>query len=162
ATHEDNDHSSAGIFESFVVNLNAEDIAIELSKFLALDSYEGDILIQEHLHFDYSGVIFSSAQSEKLIGIEYSTGNAGITSGQQTGNFILFQDEKLVYESSENKLDLKIWPLNQIMQIETFFNNPIDIEFGIKGRSFYHLQSRLLSKEQLNFLKSLSSRQLGD
>ncbi len=151
ATHEDVDLLTAGQFESRISPFEKKALVRVIDFYLSDKTFDGDLLVQEFLKFDYSGVIFTNSHK---FAIEISSTSSAVTSGLRPVQSIRAHDGKLnISGNGLSKLKIEK-TLKLAAEIEEFFKGPQDIEFGLLGEKLFVLQSRPLSEQQQNFIES--------
>ncbi len=160
-------NSYAGQFETFL-NVPRKDVKIAIAK--VRESYDNsieyeraknikhnetpqkqDIIVQEMIEADYSGVIFTANPmgilNEVVITIGEGIGNNIVEDKVETTTYYYNKDEKLFY-LKENQLNIDLsnkilCELIEISQkIKSIFDKEMDIEFAIKNNKIYILQAR--------------------
>jgi len=154
--------SNAGFYDSFILKKNSSKKIIDekLLK-ISLKLKNNDFILIQRFIFsvNYSGVIFSSdyRTNSPYISIEYDkSGKTNyITSGKK-----LVELKTIIYK--KNFLKKRKFSTIQkiVLKLEKKFNsNRIDIEFAVKGKTFYLFQIRPLpnpyNKSQENLKSSL-------
>ena len=153
---EDNTKNSyAGQFRSFL-NVSKENIEekIELVKksYKELgDNQSNDVIIQEMIDCDYSGIIFTANPigilNEVVITVGTGLGENIVEDKVETTSYYYNKDDKCYYyEQQNNSILLNEKILKELFllseKIENIFNTYVDIEFGIKDDIVYILQTR--------------------
>ena len=151
------DNSFAGQLESFQAENNVDDIIAKL--FLCWKSYQKEnvnvyqnssgvklqgmaVVLQELIDPDYAGVIFSRhPMNEKDILVEYIEGHGEqLVSGKvNPKSFTYSRYNKSYSEKMPFSFDQGI---AVVEQLELLYDKALDIEWAIKGKVFYVLQSR--------------------
>ena len=151
------DNSFAGQLESFQAENNVDDIIAKL--FLCWKSYQKEnvnvyqnssgvklqgmaVVLQELIDPDYAGVIFSRhPMNEKDILVEYIEGHGEqLVSGKvNPKSFTYSRYNKSFSEKMPFAFDQGI---AVVEQLELLYDKALDIEWAIKGKVFYVLQSR--------------------
>ena len=151
------DNSFAGQLESFQAENNVDDIIAKL--FLCWKSYQKEnvnvyqnssgvklqgmaVVLQELIDPDYAGVIFSRhPMNEKDILVEYIEGHGEqLVSGKvNPKSFTYSRYNKSFSEKMPFSFDQGI---AVVEQLELLYEKALDIEWAIKGKVFYVLQSR--------------------
>ena len=157
--------SFAGQFDTYL-NIKAKDIKEyvkkcfesinndNVKKYIAekninVDSIKMDVIIQEMVESDISGVLFSSNPqgiiNETVISVGEGLGNNVVEDKGNTTTYYYNNTDKIFYfEGKKNLLTEEIIEdlLNQTNKIKELFGNFIDVEFSIKNNKIYFLQVR--------------------
>jgi pyruvate,water dikinase len=150
-------NSFAGQLESFQAENNVEDIIAKL--YLCWKSYQKEnvtayqnssgaklqgmaVVVQELIEPDYAGVIFSRHPlDENNLLVEYVEGHAEqLVSGKVNPKSVAFSRKSRGFsETTPFSCDKGI---EIVEQLELIYNKALDIEWAIKDKVFYVLQSR--------------------
>jgi pyruvate,water dikinase len=150
-------NSFAGQLESFQAENNVEDIIAKL--YLCWKSYQKEnvtayqnssgaklqgmaVVVQELIEPDYAGVIFSRHPlDENNLLVEYVEGHAEqLVSGKVNPKSVTFSRKSRGFsETTPFSCDKGI---EIVEQLELIYNKALDIEWAIKDKVFYVLQSR--------------------
>jgi pyruvate,water dikinase len=150
-------NSFAGQLESFQAENNVEDIIAKL--YLCWKSYQKEnvtayqnssgaklqgmaVVVQELIEPDYAGVIFSRHPlDENNLLVEYVEGHAEqLVSGKVNPKSVTFSRKSRGFsETTPFSCDKGI---EIVEQLELIYNKSLDIEWAIKDKVFYVLQSR--------------------
>jgi pyruvate,water dikinase len=110
------------------------------------------VVVQEMVNGDFSGVAFSvnplsGADKEIVINVAKGLGDA-IVSGQITPEEYIYNwyDDHIAKSGELLDTDLFMELANVILNIQLHFGYPVDIEFTIKDRRIYLLQTRAITK----------------
>ena len=176
---EDKERNSyAGQFKTFL-NVPRKDVKMTISK--VRESYDNsieyeraknikhnekqkgqDIIVQEMIEADFSGVIFTANPmgilNETVITIGEGMGNNIVEDKVETTTYYYNKDEKLFYlKESQLNIDLSkkiLCKLTEISQkIKNIFDKEMDIEFAIKNNQIYILQARPITT--INYKKMI-------
>ena len=132
------------------------------SKKISVSDIKMDVIIQEMIDSDYSGVLFTSNPSglfnETVIVVGKGLGNGIVEDKVDTTTYYYNVTDKVYYyEGTEDYIDdLMIDTLiNLSYEIQNILGDCLDIEFSIKDNEIYILQARhitTLNTEQLTIL----------
>ena len=171
-------NSYAGQFETFL-NVPRKDVKMTISK--VRESYDNsieyeraknikhnekqkgqDIIVQEMIEADFSGVIFTANPmgilNETVITIGEGMGNNIVEDKVETTTYYYNKDEKLFYlKESQLNIDLSNKTLCELIKIsqkiKNIFDKEMDIEFAIKNNQIYILQARPITT--INYKKMI-------
>ena len=160
---EDSESASfAGIFDSLVVENNEKEIKDGIKNVISalsskkVSSYlkeqkinkfpKLNIIVQEYIEGDVSGVLFTRFKKEGKTGIfiNANLGNAKSVVEGKNPESIFISDKKINQTSKKKILSAKEINLliKESKKIEKLFGKPQDIEWTIKDSNLYILQSR--------------------
>lgn len=156
---DDFNNSMAGHFDSFLGVMTVDDVIINISKIIKglekADNKDGKmgIVIQNRIHSEYSGVLFSSnpiTYSKKQSMISYvNESGEGLVSGKISGTDVIVNIDKNTY-TIDDEIDtvLKgnlILLAQESKQLENRLKYPLDIEWSIEDTKIVFLQCRPLT-----------------
>lgn len=116
-----------------------------------IDNMYMNIIVQEMIEADYSGVIFTANPqgilNEAVIVIGEGVGNNVVDNKVDTTSYYYnLSDNKYYYETQGNSKVLDYTIIDELIEvsrkIEAIFGSYLDIEFAIKNKNIYILQSR--------------------
>ena len=154
---DDFTNSMAGHFDTFLGQMNIDDVFTNIKKIISSIHKENKgkmgVIIQNRIRAEYAGVLFSSdpiTYSKKQMLIRYVDGMGNkLVDGKDSGtdvvvtidkdNFLL---EGQIDEELKNKLLLLA---KESKRIEELLKYPLDIEWAIVGADIYFLQCRPLA-----------------
>lgn len=145
-------HSHAGEFKT-ILNVPRENIVRAVQEVAqSYKSIPGQIIIQEMINSDISGVLFTANPlgilSQMCITIGFGTGDNVVDNKIETTSYIYDLEEKCAYKTggSENSAELGAIDIERLAnigrRIENIFNTKCDIEFAIENNIVYILQAR--------------------
>lgn len=148
--------SMAGHFDTFLGEMNIDDIFINIKKIVsAIQNNNGKmgIIIQNRIPAEYAGVLFSSnpiTYSKRQMLISYVNGMGDkLVSGEECG-----VDVAVTMDGDDFSIDAKIDAslkskllllAKESKRIEKLLKYPLDIEWAIVGTDIYFLQCRPLA-----------------
>lgn len=171
ATNEDGENKSyAGQYDSFLnikkeklfenikncwCSLYNENVILYSKDF---DIYGMNVIIQEMIEPDYSGVIFSidpSSETKNYTIIEMVKGlGEKLVSGKVTPTKIFIRKQTKRIDLKLGNLNIKKDTINALMEnvekIEKIYNQPMDIEYAITKDECYILQARPITATSLS------------
>lgn len=140
--------SHAGEFDSFL-NVSKDNIKEKVQRVIdAYNGQKGEVIIQEMVDSDISGVIFTANPvgilNEIVIVAGKGLGENIVEDKVDTTTYYYNIDDKLYYTEDEDILtNSQINKLVKLsLQIKEIFHKHIDIEFAIKDTEIYILQAR--------------------
>lgn len=160
---DDMKNSYAGQFKSFL-NVPKEEIQDKIK--LVKDSYKklgdnksNEVIIQEMINCEYSGVIFTANPigilNEVVITVGKGLGENVVEDKVNTTSYYYNKDDKCYYYEQQDSSPLldehilkELFLLSE--KIEKIFDTYVDIEFGVKDDIIYILQTRPITTINTN------------
>lgn len=146
---EDTEGSScAGQFSTFL-NVDKSDVLDKIN--LVMESYNGyggDVIVQEMIDSELSGVVFTSNPNgmlnEAVIVVGKGLGDNIVEDRVDTSTYYYHLEDKIYYTEDNDILTKELISelVNISIKIRDKFNNHMDIEFAIKDNKIYILQAR--------------------
>lgn len=135
---------------------------------LSMENCKMNILIQDMVLPDFSGVIFTQnpiKQHSNEVVIEYTEGMGNkLVSGETNCNLFVYNVTNNIIvkhkQHNESMLEQELIELVQLaLEVESFLDYPCDIEWAFKDNNFYVLQARpiIFPKENLRLMVSHQS-----
>lgn len=163
AANEDGKNKSfAGQYET-ILNVSYKDLYESIKRCWAslynenvilysnnMDLFGMNVIIQEMIHPDFSGVAFSkdvNSSTENYSIIEIGKGNGEkLVSGKITPTKFIVRRETLYPDLTKGDIKIDLNLLKQLesilLKIEKLYKEPVDIEYAIKNDKIYILQAR--------------------
>lgn len=150
-------NSMAGHFDTFIGEMNIEDVFVNIREIISSIQKIGNgkmgVIIQNRIPAEYAGVLFSSnpiTYSKKQMCISYVNGMGNkLVSGEECGTDVIvaIDDENFLIDTEMDVfLKKKLLLLaRESKQIERALKYPLDIEWAIMGTKVYFLQCRPLA-----------------
>lgn len=151
--------SMAGRFESFLGTMNFAEVLENIEKiivgFQMQNNQDGKmgIVIQNRIHSEYSGIIFSSnpiTYSKKQMMISYTKGMGDkLVSGKTSGKDVIVEVDKASFKIKDDMnvvLKERLLLLSENSKsLEKKVGYPVDIEWAIAENEIYYIQCRPLA-----------------
>lgn len=146
---EDTEGSScAGQFKTFL-NVEKPDVLDKINEVIeSYDNYGGDVIVQEMIDSDFSGIIFTANPvgllNEIVIVSGKGLGENVVEDKVETSTYYYNIDDKIYYADGRDILtkDIVKELVCVALKIKEKFEKHVDIEFAIKDSKIYVLQVR--------------------